>query len=90
MRQRALQALLLALRSAATVHWRDQTNDAVPAAPMTPMLFMLPSDTHSPAWGVQFPVAPPLVNLSAECVGLKNECVGLNRPRPRLFICGRY
>jgi hypothetical protein len=37
--------------------------------PMTPMLFMLPSDTHDP-WGLQFPVAPPPVNLSAECVGV--------------------
>ena len=45
---------------------------------MTPMLFMLPSDTHDP-WGLQFPVAPPPVNLSTECAGA--SCY--DRPPPK-------
>ena len=69
MRNRAqpLAAILL-LSAAAAQHPGSPSPATPPPTPMTPMLFMLPSDTHDP-WGLQFPVAPPPVNLTAECVG---------------------
>ena len=67
MRNRAPQPVLALLLSAAAAH-RGEGDAPTPTPAMTPMLFMLPSDTHDP-WGLQFPIAPPPVNLSAECAG---------------------
>lgn len=69
-RAQPLSAILLL---SATASLESEVGDRLtvaptPTGPMTPLLFMLPSDTHDP-WGLQFPVAPPPVNLSAQCAG---------------------
>ena len=61
-----LLPLLLLLLPAGSSNSSDEAGLVAEDRLLLPLLFMLPGDTRDP-WGLMFPVATPMANLSGQC-----------------------